>query len=376
MDWKGRAPMEWENRRNTEMSAKHDPIAIIGIGCRFPGGAASPEQFWEYLCRGGNGITEIPPDRWQADAYYHPDSTVAGKISVKWGGFVEDIDRFDARFFNISPREAVRMDPQQRMLLETSYEALEDAGQDVHSLAGRDVGVFVGISAHDYGDLEMGSSEHVHITGQTITGGANSIAANRISYVFDFRGPSWAVDTACSSSLMAAHYACRSIRTGECSLALVGGVNAIIRPETTMSFSSGSFLSPTGTCKAFDARADGYIRSEGVGMLLLKPLSRARADGDRVYALIIGSAVNHDGLTDGISMPNREAQMAVLEQAYRDASITPGMVQYVEAHGTGTAVGDPIEAGALGEVIGRNRPAGATLFIGSVKSVTVFCIDR
>jgi acyl transferase domain-containing protein/aryl carrier-like protein len=343
-------------------------IAIIGIGCRFPGGANSPEAFWELQRNGVDAITEVPADRWDSKAFYHPDSGRPGKINSRWGGFIERIDHFDARFFGISPREAARMDPQQRMLLEVAWEALEDGGQTLERLAGTAVGVFIGVSTMDYLEITRCVSDREFIDAHTNTGGAASITANRISYVFDFRGPSFAVDTACSSSLTAVHLATRSLRDGECELALVGGANALIKPETTMGFSRASMLSPDGRCKAFDASANGYTRSEGAGMVVLKPLKKALVDGDLIYAVIRGTAINEDGRTSGITVPGRQAQEAMLRQAYRQAGVTPSDVQYVEAHGTGTPVGDPIEAQALGSVLGQGRPPGSYCVIGSVKT--------
>ncbi len=350
-------------------NVKREPIAIIGLGCCFPGGSNSPDEFWDkVLSEGRDAVTEIPPDRWDVEAYYHPDYTIKGKISVKWGGFIDDVDKFDPHFFGISPMEAVRMDPQQRKLLEASYQAIEDAGLRLKDLKGRRVGVYIGLSAHDYGDIGMTPTEHPNITGKTISGGSASIAANRISYVFDFRGPSFTIDTACSSSLVALHNACNGIWNNECPVAFVGGANSVIKPEVSMSFSKGGFLSPTGRCKTFDEKADGYIRSEGVGVAVLKPLSKAVADGDKIYATIIGTAINQDGATDGISMPSQEAQVAVLKDACRRAGVDPSKIQYVEAHGTGTAVGDPIEARSIGLVIGKDKKEGEKIIVGSVKS--------
>jgi acyl transferase domain-containing protein/aryl carrier-like protein len=343
-------------------------IAIIGIGCRFPGGANSPKAFWELQRNSVDAITEVPADRWDSKAFYHPDSARPGKINSRWGGFIERIDYFDARFFGISPREAARMDPQQRMLLEVAWEALEDGGQTLERLAGTAVGVFIGVSTMDYQEITRCVSDREFIDAHTNTGGAMSIAANRISYVFDFKGPSFAVDTACSSSLTAVHLATRSLRDGECELALVGGANALIKPETTMGFSRASMLSPDGRCKAFDASANGYTRSEGAGMVVLKPLKKALADGDPIYAVIRGTAINEDGRTSGITVPGRLAQEAMLRQAYRQAGVAPCDVQYIEAHGTGTPVGDPIEAQALGAVLGQGRPPDEHCMIGSVKT--------
>lgn len=341
-----------------------EPIAIIGIACRFPG-AADPESFWQLLRDGIDSISEIPKDRWQKEAFYHPDPAVAGKSVSKWGGFLEHIDQFDPHFFGISPMEAEYMDPQQRLLLELACEALDDAGQ-VHShTGGNKTGVFMGISVNEYSHIQM--EDPSVITSHSGTGSALSIAANRISYFFNFHGPSMVIDTACSSSLAAVHLACQSLRSGECAMALAGGVNLILSPVHSIAFSKAGVLAPDGRCKSFDARANGYVRGEGGGVLVLKPLSVAMADGNPVHALIIGSAQNQDGRTNGLIAPSREAQEALLQEAYRAAGIPPGSVQYVEAHGTGTLLGDLMEARALGAVIGRDR-TGGPCSIGSVKT--------
>jgi acyl transferase domain-containing protein len=343
-------------------------IAIIGIGCRYPGGANSPESYWELMRNGVDAVTEVPADRWDTRIFYHPDSGRPSKANTRWGGFIEKIDHFDPRFFGISPREAKHMDPQQRLLLEVAWEALEDGGQVLERVSGTAVGVFIGISTYDYGEIHHGMNDRELIDAHSNLGGAQSIAANRISYVFDLRGPSFSVDTACSSSLTAIHLATRSLRDGECKMALVGGVNAVLKPESTIGFSRASMLSPDGRCKAFDSRANGYTRAEGAGMVLLKPLKDALADGDSIYAVIRGSAINEDGRTSGITVPGRAAQEAMLREAYRRAGFLPGEVQYIEAHGTGTPVGDPIEAGALGTVLSEGRPEGNYCLMGSVKT--------
>ncbi|WP_231512042.1 type I polyketide synthase, partial [Chondromyces apiculatus] len=342
-------------------------MAIVGIGCRFPGSASTPEAFWDLLRHGVDAITEVPSERWDAAALYSADPTVPGKMHTRWGGFLSDVRGFDAAFFGISPREAMSADPQQRLLLETAWEALEDAGQPVDQLAGAPVGVFVGLSARDYSELQSragGVPHDIHAA----TGAAASIAANRISYALDLRGPSLTVDTACSSSLVAVHLACESLRRGECSLALAGGVNLLLAPEVTLQFAKAGFMAPDGRCKAFDARANGYVRAEGVGVVVLKRLSRALADGDRIYALVRGSAVNQDGRSNGLTAPNQKAQEELLRAACRRAKVSPGEVQYVEAHGTGTALGDPIEARALGAVLSEGRPASEPASLGSVKT--------
>ncbi|WP_396229879.1 type I polyketide synthase, partial [Frankia sp. CpI1-P] len=262
-----------------------EPIAIVGIGCRFPGGADGPESFWRLLREGRDAVTEVPADRWDATAFE--------KITTRWGGFVDGIDRFDPHFFGISPQEAARMDPQQRLLAEVAWEALEDAGVVADQLAGSSTGVFVGVATNDYGRLQF--DDLAGIDAHAGTGSALSIAANRLSYLFDLRGPSLAVDTACSSSLVAVLQACASLARGECSLALAGGVNAILSPAIAINFSKAGAMAADGRCKAFDERADGYVRSEGAGIVVLKPLRRAIAEGDRIYAVVRGGAVNQDG---------------------------------------------------------------------------------
>jgi myxalamid-type polyketide synthase MxaE and MxaD len=341
-----------------------EPIAVIGIGCRFPG-AKDPESFWQLLRNGTDAISEVPPDRWQAKEFYNPDPAVPGKSTSYWGGFLDSIDQFDPFFFGISPIEAEYMDPQQRLLLELSYEALDDAGQVTANLTGTKTGVFIGISINEYSQLQF--DDPSLITSHSGTGSALSVAANRISYFFDFRGPSLAIDTACSSSLAAVHLGCQSLRNGECGMALAGGVNMILSPAHSIAFSKAGVLARDGRCKAFDARADGYVRGEGGGVVVLKPLSAAMAGGDNIYALIIGSAMAQDGRTNGLMAPNREAQEAMLQEAYRAAGVSPGDVQYVETHGTGTLLGDSIEAKALGTIIGANRINGSCA-IGSVKT--------
>ena len=342
-----------------------EPIAIVGMACRFPG-ADSPEAFWQLLREGRDAIGEVPPDRWDVDALYDPNPDAPGKINTRYGGFLEKIDQFDAGFFGISPREAARMDPQQRLLLEAAFEALEDAGQTPERLAGSATGVFVGISSNDYARVFGGDLEQ--IDGYAGSGNALCIAANRISYTFDLRGPSVAVDTACSSSLVAVHLACRSLWNEETECALAGGVNVILSPQVTVNFTKAGAMAPDGRCKVFDAKADGYVRSEGVGMVVLKRLSKAREDGDEICAVVRGTAVNQDGRTNGIMAPSGLAQQAVVREACRRAGIAPSQLQYVELHGTGTLLGDPIEAKALGAVLAAGRLAGDRCAIGSVKS--------
>jgi 3-oxoacyl-(acyl-carrier-protein) synthase len=308
------------------------------------------------LRSGEDAIREVPPDRFDQHAFYDPDPAAPGKMNTRWGGFLDGVDQFDPHFFGISPREAARMDPQQRLLLEVPWEALQDAGQVPEHLAGSPTGVFIGIATNDYGRLQWNDLDR--IDAYAGTGNALSIAANRISYLLDFRGPSLAIDTACSSSLVAVHLACCSLRNGESTLALAGGVNLILSPAIAINFTKAGAMAPDGRCKAFDARANGYVRSEGAGVVVLKPLSRALADGDPIHAVIRGSAVNQDGRSNGLMAPNPLAQEAVLREAYRQAAVSPGKIRYIEAHGTGTLLGDPIEARALGAVLGVERPPG------------------
>jgi 1-acyl-sn-glycerol-3-phosphate acyltransferase len=344
-----------------------DDVAIVGIGCRFPGGANSPEQFWRLLHDGVDAISEIPSDRFELGNLFDADPTAPGKLYVRWGGYVDNITEFDAQFFGISPREAAHIDPQHRMLLEVTYEALEDAGIHLEHIRGSATGVFVGISTHDYGDIQMHPANRAQIASHSNSGTATSIAANRISYLLDLRGPSLAVDTACSSSLTAVHLACRSIADGECGVALVGGVQLLLTPEPTIGFCKATMLSPDGRCHAFDAAANGYVRAEGAGIVVLKPLAKALADGDSIYAVIKATAINQDGHTNGMTVPSLAAQSAMIRNALARAGLSPDDIDYVEAHGTGTPVGDPIEAGAIGGVLGQDRPNGPCL-IGSVKT--------
>jgi len=343
-----------------------DALALVGFGCRLPGGVRDVDSFWQMLVDGRSGITEVPDDRWNSDRYYHPDPAVPGRMFTKRGGFVDQLKSFDAAFWGISPREAMRMDPQQRWLLETAWEAIEDAGVAPNSLRGGNVGVFVGISTHDYGSLQHDdlSRHDVH----TNSGGTLSIAANRISYLFDFKGPSAAVDTACSSALVAVTLACRGIWSGQCDCALAGGVNALITPHAFIGFSKASMLSPTGECFAFDERANGYVRGEGAGVAFLKPLDQALEDGNPIYAVIRSAVVNQDGHTSSMTVPGVESQSEMLRLAYQEANVPPEHVIYMEAHGTGTPVGDPIELKALGSVLSQGRSERESCLVGSVKT--------
>ncbi|NUQ76918.1 MAG: acyltransferase domain-containing protein [Polyangiaceae bacterium] len=345
-----------------------EPIAIVGIACRFPGGATSPDRFWQLLWEGVDAIREVPADRWDIDAFYDPDRTAPGKMSTRWGGFLEGgVDGFDPGFFGISPREAVEMDPQQRLMLELAWEGFEDAGVDPASLRGSPVGVFAGAMWTEYARSVEGGAEL--ISQHTATGQDSSIIPARISYTFGLSGPSLTVNTAASSSLVAIELACQSVRSGVSAAALAGGVNLILAPHSTVAMSKFGAMAPDGRCKAFDARANGYVRGEGGGLVLLKPLSRALEDGDRIYCVIRGGALNNDGASSSLTAPSPEAQEAMLRAACANAGIEPDEVSYVEAHGTGTKVGDPIEAGALGAVIGAARKKGkGPLRVGSVKT--------
>ena len=341
------------------------PIAIIGMACRLPG-AADLDAFWRLLRDGVDAVGDVPSDRWDQQAYFSADPDAPGKLKSPAGGFIADIDKFDAEFFGISPREARKMDPQQRLLLEVTWEALENAGLAPSRLAGSQTGVYVGVSSSDYASLQQPFVESADA--YCMTGGALSIAANRLSYVFDLHGPSLSIDTACSSALVALHHACAALRRGEIPLALVGGVNALLTPYNSVGFSKAHMLSPNGRCRAFDADGDGYVRAEGCGMVVLKPLAAALAEGDDVVAVIHGTGVNSDGRTKGISLPNPDAQERLLRDVYDEFGIDAADVRYVEAHGTGTPVGDPAECAALGRVIGAGRAPGAPLMIGSVKT--------
>ncbi len=341
-------------------------IAIIGVGCRFPGDVSSKDSLWKLLIEGREGVVEVPPNRWNAGRYYDAEPGVAGKSITQRGGFIDAIDQFDPQFFGISPREAPYVDPQHRLLLETAWEAIEDAGLVLDFERGTDLGVFVGISHNDYQGIQSTPSDHFGISAHTPTGSAHSIAANRISYCLNLRGPSVAMDTACSSALTAVHAACEHIWAGRGDAALAGGVTVMIAPGGFIGFSQAAMLSPEGRCAAFDASANGFVRGEGAGMVLLKRLSRAIADGDPVQGVILGTSTNQDGHTNGIMLPSPEAQTRLVQDACKDAGIAPEEIGFVEAHGTGTAVGDPIEAHALAEALCGNRIA--PLPIGSIKT--------
>jgi phthiocerol/phenolphthiocerol synthesis type-I polyketide synthase B len=346
--------------------SKTEPIAVIGLGCRFPGGISGPEALWQFLTEGGCSVGEVPAERWQPFDDGSPEVVSALSNTTRWGSFLSDIDAFDADFFEISLREAAKMDPQQRLLLEVAWEALEHAGIPAASLRRSQTGVFAGACVSEYGYLA--SADLPRVDAWSNTGGALSIIANRLSYFLDLRGPSISVDTACSSSLVAVHLACQSLRMGDSDLAIAAGVNFLLSPAVFHGFDQAGALSPTGRCHAFDAAADGFVRGEGCGVVVLKRLPDALRDGDRVLAVVRGSAINQDGRSNGLMAPNPAAQMAVLRAACVNAGIQPHEVDYVEAHGTGTFLGDPIEARALGSVLGRGRPENSPLLVGAIKS--------
>nr|WP_249183621.1 non-ribosomal peptide synthetase/type I polyketide synthase [Burkholderia ambifaria] len=343
-----------------------EPIAIVGMSCRFPGAAHDLDAYWRLLNDGVDAISEVPRERWDVDAYYDPDPEAPGRMYCRFGGFLEDVDQFDPAFFRITPREAAAMDPQQRLLLEVSHEALEHAGIPVDSLKGSRTGVFVGITTNDYANLQLRNGGGSGIDGYFFTGNPLNTAAGRISYGLGVQGPSMAIDTACSSSLTAIHTASQNLRSGECDLAIAGGVNLILSPDNSIAVSRTRALAPDGRCKTFDAAADGFVRSEGCGALVLKRLSDALAAGDRVLAVLRGSAVNHDGASSGFTAPNGRAQEAVIRQAL--GRLPAASIDYVEAHGTGTPLGDPVEVQALATVFGADRGEGRRLRIGSVKT--------
>jgi acyl transferase domain-containing protein/acyl carrier protein len=360
--------MDLQAKLEASQKEKSEPIAIIGMGCRFPGGANDPNSYWQLLCEGRDAIREVPASRWNIDDYYDPDPEAPGKMATRWGGFIEDVDQFDPQFFGISPREAISMDPQQRLLLEVAWQALEQAGYSPDQIFGSQTGVFVGICNHDYSHLLITPGKTTDIDVYTATGSAFSIASGRLSYVLGLRGPSVSIDTACSSSLVATHLAVQSLRNRECGMALAAGVNLILWPETTIILSQSKMLAPDGRCKAFDARADGFIRSEGCGVIVLKRLSDAVADRDNILAIIRGSAINQDGRSNGITAPNGPSQESVIRAALKDAGIEPRQVGYVETHGTGTSLGDPIEIQALGKVMRDGHSEENPVIIGSVKT--------
>jgi acyl transferase domain-containing protein len=356
------AVQDMQSRLEAIERSQSEPIAVVGIGCRFPGDVGGPNDFWELLCSGRDAMVDVPRGRWDADSFYDPDLSISGAMNTRRGGFLRRLDQFDPAFFGISFGEACGIDPQQRLLLEVSWQAIEDAGYAPNLWAGGQVGVFIGISSWDYSTL---------LTEAPARGGTGvvpSIAANRLSYFFDFHGPCMAVDTACSSSLVAVDLACQSLRSGTVEKALAGGVNVILLPFTTVAAAQAGMLATDGRCKTFDADADGYVRSEGCGVVVLKRFSDARRDGDHIYGLVRGSAVNHGGRSNGLTAPNGLAQQMVIRSALSNAEVEPADIDYVEAHGTGTLLGDVVEVENLWAVLREGRSPEQTCSIGSAKT--------
>ena len=353
-------------RASGEPLLRADPIAIVGMGCRLPGDVTDPEGFWHLLRDGVDAVCEVPRGRWDVDALYDPDPSAPGKTATKWGGFLRTIDTFDAAYFGILPREAERMDPQQRLFLEVAVEALDQAGMPRERLAGSRTGAFVASYYNEYAQLQYNDPQH--IDARTLTGTVHSVLVNRLSYLLDLRGPSISVDTACSSSLVAIHLACQSLRHGECDLALAGGVSLMVTEAQMISLSKVGFMAPDGRCKTFDAAADGFGRGEGCGVLVLKRLADAVADGDRVLAIVRGSAVNQDGRSTVLAAPNGLAQQDLIREALANAQVAPADVGYIEAHGTGTALGDPIEVEALAATVGLGGDGAAPCWLGAAKA--------
>lgn len=350
--------------RIEQLERQHrEPIAIVGVACRLPGGADDLPSLWSMLTGPEDPITTVPPDRWDLSEWYDPDPKVAGKMSTQWGGFLQNVRGFDADFFELTPREVEGMDPQQRLLLESTWRAFEDAGIAVSSRAGSETGVFVGIYNQDYREMQTAQTDAYGATGN-----ANSFAAGRLAYHYDFRGPTMSIDTVCSSSLVALDQACKALHENDCSLAVVAGANLILSPVGTVVASRLLALSADGRCRSFDASGRGFVRSEGVATVLLERLSVAQASGRRIYGVIRGSAVNHDGRSQGITAPNGPAQVAVMRRALEKAGLRAKEVDHVEAHGTGTELGDPIELGALNQVYGEATADTGLCWLGSVKS--------
>lgn len=347
----------------------NEPLAIIGIGCHFPGGAYNPDRFWKLLVDGVDAIVDVPEDRWDFRKFYDPDTDKLGKMHAKQAGFLQEkVNVFDPLFFGMSPREAACLDPQQRFLLEVTWEAIEDAGLLSENLKESDTGVFIGGFNLDNKLLRMGVRNRELMNSYSGTSSTMVLLSNRISYAFDLRGPSVSMDTACSSSLISAHYACQSIWNGECDMAISGGVNVMLLPEYPITMSKGHFLSKHSRCKAFDEDAGGYVRGEGAGVLIIKPLSKAQKDRDFIYATIKATGVNQDGATNGISFPNPKAQESLIREVYAQAGVKGHQITYVEAHGTGTQAGDPIEIAALNAVLSEGRKASSKVVVGSVKT--------
>jgi acyl transferase domain-containing protein/acyl carrier protein len=348
--------------------SQKEPIAVIGMSCRFPGAANSPEAFWRLLENGTDAISEVPDDRWNIDQLFDSDPAAAGKMNSRWGGFIDQIDQFDPNFFGISPREASQMDPQQRLTLEVAWEAVEDAGLTKTDLAGSQTGVYVGVHSHSSDYLLQQYADRDAIDIYTGTGTAHNVIAGRLAYLLDLRGPTITVDTACSSSLAAVHLACQSLRIGESRMAIVAGVNLILSPEFTIAATKMHMMAPDGRCKAFDSQANGFVRGEGCGVVILKRLSDAHSAGDNILAVIRGSAINQDGHTNGLTAPNGLSQQQVIHRALENAGVQPSEISYIEAHGTGTSLGDVIELEAISEIFGRAQQDRNTCFLGSAKT--------
>ncbi|MDI1352801.1 MAG: beta-ketoacyl synthase N-terminal-like domain-containing protein, partial [bacterium] len=358
-------PMSFSQKQLSfgQQPSQQSDIAIIGVSGRYPQ-ANDLDEFWENLKVGKDCISEIPSDRWSVDKYHDTNKDSYGTSYSKWGGFLADVDKFDPLFFNISPREATLMDPQERLFLQTAWNTIEDAGYARTQLAGKKIGVYVGVM---YGQYQLYGTEQSFVP----TNSVFASIANRVSYFFDFHGPSIALDTMCSSSLTAIHLACKSLHDGESELALAGGVNLSLHPNKYLLLSNGKFLASDGHCRSFGEGGDGYVPGEGVGAVLLKPLAKALVDGDHIYAVIKGSQINHGGKTNGYTVPNPNAQADLIAETYQKAKINPSHVSYLEAHGTGTALGDPIEITGLNKVFGREGLEYCS--IGSVKSNIGHC---
>lgn len=347
------------------MNYPNDAVAIVGMSCRLPGNNQTPEDLWEFISGGGNAIADWPTDRWDSSTFFHPDKDRQGSCYAPGAATISGFEDFDADFFGITPIEASRISPNQRLLLETTWEALERAGIDPTSLKGSDTGVFIGTISDEFGEVQRDNTSSVN--GFTNAGGAPSISANRISHAYDFRGPSLIVDTACSSSLVALHMAMKAIKDNECGVAMVGAVNTFFKSGQSVGFSRAGMLSAKAQCQTFDAEADGFVRAEGAAVVCLKKITQAQADGDPILGVVLGTGVNQDGRTQGISLPSGDAQQALLEQVYDRAEVDPASVSYVEAHGTGTRVGDPIECTAIGKVIGQAPNRTTPCLVGSIK---------
>ena len=360
---------DMKSRLDAAERARTEPIAIVGMSCRLPGGADDADGYWRLLRDGVDAVREVPKSRWDADAYYDPQPDTPGKAYGRWGAFLDQVDRFDPQFFGIAPREAAGIDPQQRLLLEVTWEAFEKAGIAPDRLSGSSTGVFVGICSIDYAAMQLQTADLAQIDAYSLSGTAHSIAAGRLAYILGLQGPALAVDTACSSSLVAVHLACQSLRNEECRTAVAAGVHVTLSPLNSVVFSRLRMLASDGRCKTFDAKADGFVEGEGCGVIVLKRLSDAIADGDTIHAVITGYATNNDGsLKVGYTAPNPQAQAEVIAMAQAMSGARPDTVTYVEAHGTGTPLGDPIEVEALTQVFGAATERKGFCALGSVKT--------